>query len=170
MTVVYTPRFIFVSKTLKIYIMRRKILYAAFGLGWVFLGIFLVSGYYFNKMTNYFSLEFTPINLDDHFEVFNGLIQCRLIEDELLERKITLRETIFSQVLKKEESTNEIRYFFEDDSKLLSSVLEHVQIEKACCPFFKFDISILPFNYGFVLQISGSEDAIQFVKEIELED
>jgi len=87
-----------------------------------------------------------------------------------LERKKILKETIFSKVVKKEESLNGYTYFFEDDSNLLASVLEHVQIEKACCPFFKFDISILPFSKGFALQISGSEAALEMIKEFELSE
>ena len=78
-----------------------------------------------------------------------------------------MKEEIFAKVTKREKSKNGIIYYFENDPKLLQSVLEHVQIEKSCCPFFKFDISILPFDHGFALQISGSEDAMEFIKEFE---
>ena len=100
-------------------------------------------------------------------QLFEGAIQCNLIEEDLVERKKVLKEAIFSKVQKKEESSEGFIYYFEDDSELLSNVLEHVEIEKACCPFFKFDISILPFNNGFALQISGSEAALEMIKEFE---
>lgn len=112
----------------------------------------------------------SPISWDNHLQIFNGAIQCNLIGDDLLDRKLVLKERIFSKVIKREESLNGITYYFKDDSKLLESVLEHVQIEKACCPFFKLDISILPFNNGFALKISGSEDAIEMIKDFELSE
>jgi len=141
------------------------------GLGWVFLALFLTSGYYFNKLNNDSNgFKFSPITWNNHIKVFNGAIQCNLIGDDLLDRKKMLKQTIFSKVLKRKESLNGITYYFNDDSNLLELVLEHVQIEKACCPFFKFDISILPFNNGFALQISGSEDALQMLKEFESSD
>lgn len=101
-------------------------------------------------------------------QIFNGVVQCNLIGDDLLDRKMILKENIFSNVQKREESLNGITYYFKDDSNLLESLLEHVQIEKACCPFFKFDISILPFNKGFALKISGSKEAIEMIKNFEL--
>ena len=139
------------------------------GLGWVFLALFLASGYYFNKFTDDTNgFKFSPITWDNHMHMFNGAVQCNLIEDELVERKELLKEVIFSKALKREEAINGITYYFDDDSNLLKSVLEHVQIEKACCPFFKFDISILPFNKGFALQISGSEEAVEMIEDFEL--
>jgi len=148
--------------------MRRKILIILLSAGWFLFALSLTSGYYFKKLS-YKSNEFkfSPIAWDDHLQVFNGAIQCNLIEDDLLERKQILKETIFSKVIKKERSLNGYLYYFDDDTKLLADVLEHVQIEKACCPFFKFDISILPFNNGFALQISGSEDAIEMIEEFD---
>jgi len=103
-------------------------------------------------------------------QLFEGAIQCSLIEEDLLERKKLLQKTIFSKVQKKEKSLNGYIYYFNDEANLLASVLEHVQIEKACCPFFKFDISILPYDNGFALQISGSEDALEMIAEFELSE
>ncbi len=148
--------------------MKRKILIIILGFGWIFLALFLTSGYYFNTLTNRSNgFKFSPIPWDNHLQVFNGAIQCNLIEDDLLDRKKILKQRIFSNVLKRVESEIGITYYFKDDFNLLESVLKHVQIERACCPFFKFDISILPFNNGFALQISGSKEALQMLKEFE---
>ena len=148
--------------------MREKNLKIVLGSGWLFLALFLTSGYYFNKLSNNSTaFKFIPITWENHLQIFNGAIQCNLVEADLLERKKLLKEAIFSKVQTKEESLNSFIYYFNDDPNLLESVLEHVQIEKACCPFFKFDISILPFNKGFALQISGSEDALKMLEEFE---
>jgi len=103
-------------------------------------------------------------------QIFNGAIQCSLVNEDLLNRKKTLRQIIFTNIVSRKTSLNGVTYYFNDNADLLESVLEHVQIEKACCPFFKFDISILPFNNGFALQISGSKDALEMIKDFELED
>ena len=148
--------------------MKSKLSQVILGSGWIFLCLFIVSAYAFNSLSsNSATSKFSPIKLDSHVHMFNGAIQCNLIGEELTARKEVLKEEIFAKVTKREESKNGIIYYFENDPKLLQSVLEHVQIEKACCPFFKFDISILPFDNGFALQISGSEDAMEFIKEFE---
>lgn len=153
------------------YIMKLKMLIAFLGLGWVFLALFLMSGYYYNKLSNNSErFQLSPITWESHMQVFNGVVQCNLMEEDLLKRKKVLKETVFSNVLQRKESADGVTYYFEYKANLLESVLEHVQIEKACCPFFKFDISILPFNQGFALQISGSEEALKMLKEIEPSD
>jgi len=148
--------------------MNQKIKIIVLSAGWFFLALFLLSGYLFNK------LSFNPnedilssITWDQHLLIFNSAVQCSFVGEDLLERKKILKETIFSKVLKKEKVANGYVYYFNDDSDLLASVFEHVQIEKACCPFFKFDISILPNKGGFALQISGSKEALELIHEFD---
>ncbi len=139
--------------------------------GWFFLALYLTSGYFFKKFSlNEEEMIFSTITWKNHMDFFNGAIQCNLIPEELIERKKILKETIFSQVLKKEAIKNGYIFYFKDDSNLLDAIFEQVKIEKACCPFFKFDISILPNNKGFALQISGSEDALEMIKDFDKED
>jgi len=151
--------------------MKGKMQLIGLGLGWVFLAIFLMSGYYYNKLSNNSEkFSFTPITWDNHMQIFNGALQCNLISEDLLERKKILKATIFANVVSRKESLSGITYFFNDDADLLKSVMEQVQIEKACCPFMKFDIAILPFSKGFALQISGPEGTIELLKGFESEE
>ncbi len=140
------------------------------GLGWIILAFFLVSGYYYEKFSiPSDSTAFIPISWESHKQIFHGVVQCSLIPEDLNIRKEELKKTIFSKVEKRKEDSNGIIFYFNDEPNLLESVLEHMMIERLCCPFFKFDVSILPFNKGFALQISGSEDAIEMIKAYELE-
>lgn len=140
-------------------------------LGWIFLVLFLISGYFFNTLSDGpREFKLSPITWENHMHVFNGAIQCSFIGDDLMERKKVLKKELFSEVQKREETTEGIIYYFKDDAHLLESVMEHVQIEKRCCPFFQFDISILPFNQGFALKISSSEEALKMMKNFEKED
>lgn len=151
--------------------MKKKILIGLLGSGWVFLATFLLSGYFFNK----FSLaqdnaSFRPVEWGDHVDFLKGALQCNLVDENLLERKKVLKEKIFSKVSKKEVTQNGLVYHFKDEGLLLNNALEFVQKEKDCCPFFKFDISILPYGHGFAIQISGSEEALDMLKDFENND
>lgn len=148
--------------------MKRKIFNAVLGAGWVLLGLFLVSTYFLNKFSDKSkSFSFKALTWQNHMQLFEGAVQCNLMGDSLLERKRILREKVFSEVVKKDSTEYGLVYYFEDQPELLDLVLEHVLIEKECCPFFKFDISILPFKQGFALQLSGSDAAIEMLKEFE---
>ena len=148
--------------------MKNKFLIFVLGSGWLFFFMSILSGYYFNKFsgkTGYSS--FQPIGWENHAQIFDGAIQCALTEPALLERKKVLKEKIFSKVIRKEKLSNGVVYYFEYEELLLGEVLEFTQKEKACCPFFKFDISILPFDHGLALQISGSEEALEIIRDFE---
>lgn len=148
--------------------MKNKVSIFVLSLGWVLLAIFLFSGYYFNKFSEGVNnTNFSPIAWEDHMQMFKGAVQCTLTDDDLLERKKLLKEKIFSKVNAKKEMPNGIAYYFSDDKLLLADAIEFILKEKACCPFFKFDLSILPFDNGFAIQISGSEEAMAMLKDFE---
>ncbi len=147
----------------------KKTLFNIFLLaGWILLFTFLISGYFVNKFKDTPESSFiSSLYVGDHVQMFKGALQCSLTSEDLLERKQHLKEKIFSKVTKKEESHNGYIYYFDDEPDLLNNALEFIQKEKACCPFFKFDVSILPFQKGFAVQISGSEEAFEFLKDFE---
>ena len=136
--------------------------------GWLFLALFVLGKNYISHfMPNFNAIEESTISWEEHLQFFKGAVQCNLLEEELQDRKTMLKEDVFAKVIKRKETPNSITYYFEDEASLLESVFEHVQIEKACCPFLKFDFSILPFGKGFALMLSGSEEAIEMLKEYE---
>lgn len=140
-------------------------------LGWVLLIIYLVSGFYYNKLLiKDAESSFRPIEWNEHKKVFKGIIQCTLSDADLQERKQLLKEKLFSKVASKEETANEITYYFNYDDQLLDKIFEFTRLEKACCPFFNFDISILPFELGMAIRISGSDEAIEMLKDFEESD
>lgn len=144
--------------------MKKAILMIVLASGWFILALILVSEYFLTRLLSD-SIKFTEsaITWDDHVQFYESAVQCNLLEEALEKRKAILKQEIFSKVIKRVETKNSIVYFFDDEGDLLKSVLEHVQIEKACCPFFKFDVSILPFGKGFALEVSGSEEALEMI-------
>ncbi len=144
--------------------MNKKLTITFLILGWVLLAVFLISGNLVGKYSNHSSHSLIqPVTWADHLQLFNGAIQCALTSDELLERKEELRTIIVPEITRTVELENGVTMYFDDNDLLLSQVMEFIEKEKACCPFFKFDLSILPFQKGFALQISGAEGTKEFI-------
>jgi len=62
--------------------------YLLFGSGWFFLGLFLLSGFYFNKFSaGTDGSIFRPVEWGDHMQLFEGVIQCNLTDEDLLKRR-----------------------------------------------------------------------------------
>lgn len=138
------------------------------GSGWVFLALFLGSGYVMNKFKSGKKAAFAPITWGEHLSVFEGALSCSLTSAELQDRIALLRTEIFPKLTKKVELEEGYIYYFADEGDLAIKILEFIGKEKQCCPFFKFDFSILPFEKGLALQISGSTGVKEFLSSKEL--
>jgi len=123
----------------------------------MFLLLFLGSGYVGNKFkSGQETTAFSPITWGEHRAVFEGALSCSLTSADLQDRIALLRTEIFPNLTRKEELAEGFIYYFEDEGDLALKILELIGKEKQCCPFFKFDFSILPFKKGLALQISGT--------------
>lgn len=134
------------------------------GLGWVLFFLFLGSGYLMNKFKSGTETNaFAPITWEEHLSVFEGALSCSLTSEALQDRIALLRNEIFPKLVKEVELEEGYIYYFEDEGALAIKILEFIGKEKQCCPFFKFDFSVLPFKKGLALQISGSEGVKDFL-------
>lgn len=140
------------------------------GLGWVLFAVYFIGGYVYKQFSPEPISLFTPVAWEDQQAVFEGAISCSLTNEELLERKKVLKKAVFSQLNKKEEVTHGFVYYFDDKDGLAEKITELMLKEKACCPFFKFDLSILPFNKGIALSITGSAAVKEMLKDFEQEN
>ena len=141
-----------------------------FGLGWILLILFLISGFVFNKFSSESRSAFAPIAWEDHVTVMQGVISCSLTDAELIDRKLELKTKIFSKLKKKVELEDGFIYYFDDEKDLADNITEFMLKEKDCCPFFKFDLSILPFEKGIAFQISGSKEIKNMLIDFEIEN
>ena len=140
-------------------------------LGWVLLALFLGSGYVMNNFkSGTEQSNFAPISWDEHLSVFEGALSCSLTSAELQDRIAMLKAEIFPKLTRKEELEEGYIYYFEDEGDLAIKILEFIGKEKQCCPFFKFDFSILPFEKGLALKISGSEGVKTFLEVNDLKE
>jgi len=91
---------------------------------------------------------------------------CKLIGAELAEKKELLKTEIFSQVKGIDEVDNGYILKFEDKDDILLKLMDYLMIEKECCPFFIFDLNILPNSKGISLKISGQDGAKEMLKPL----
>ena len=148
----------------------KKIKNTFLGLGWILLAVYLIVGYVFKQFSSEPASVFAPVAWEDQQAVFEGVLSCSLTSEALQERRAVLKTEIFNRLLRKEEIAQGFIYYFGDTEGLAEKITELMLKEKACCPFFKFDLSILPFNKGIALQISGSKAVKDMLQNFELEN
>ena len=151
--------------------MKSNFVIFLLSLGWILLFLFLGSAFVMNKFkTGSDHFAFTPIPFEEHLSVFEGAISCSLTSGELQDRIAYLKKDIFPRITKKTELEEGFIYYFDDKEDLAEKILEFIGKEKQCCPFFKFDLSVLPFKKGVALQISGSKGAKEFLIALDQQD
>ena len=82
-------------------------------------------------------------------------LACTLTDAELARRKAGLQQEVFSRAYEIAEAEDGYVFYFADEDALLSRLIEYMLAEKACCPFFRFDLSIRPYREGIVWKLSG---------------
>lgn len=150
--------------------MKNKIRFAIAILGWLLLASYLLVGYVYKEFTPAPSSFFEPVAWENQVAVFDGAISCSLTSAELQERRTELKTEIFAHLIKKEEINQGFIYYFNDEEGMAENITELMLKEKACCPFFKFDLSILPFKKGIALKISGSKAVKELLQDFESEN
>ena len=146
----------------------KKIIFNSFlFLGWILLFLFVGTTILYNKFSSSREASlFTPIAWENQVAIVEGVIACSLTDSELAIRTEKLKMNLFSKVQKKVELEDGFVFYFEDKENLMDSLMEFIRFEKKCCPFFKFDLSILPYGNGIALKISGGEGVKDFLQTI----
>ena len=103
----------------------------------------------------------------------SGDMACQLTGKALIERKLQLRETIFSKVKSFEALPESLVFQFEDKEGILEALFNCVLAETSCCPFFQHQIAIQPNKEGVSWEIGKSENIkamlLELIKEYGLE-
>jgi hypothetical protein len=94
-------------------------------------------------------------------------VVCILSDSEFREREQTLLKQIGSLVLERRELEN--GYAFQipaDDDEALRRAAEFIILERKCCPFLDFKISVKAGGAGVWLELTGeAEQAKEFIAE-----
>ncbi len=77
-------------------------------------------------------------------EVSTLPVACSLTEPELRERRSTVLQEVRQAVLEVVEVENGYAYRFPSDDVWLGELVNLVRLERQCCPFLAFKISVEP--------------------------
>lgn len=95
----------------------------------------------------------------------NRPIACDLnaIPAEQRQQHQDLYDSVFSQYTQVTEL--DLGYRFHFPVELLPRIAEYITLERLCCPFFTFQVQVLPAAETLTLDLTGSEEIKAFLKQ-----
>jgi len=90
-------------------------------------------------------------------------IACNLTNAELQERRRTVLETLRSGVLAVEELADGFAYSFSSEVNHFPALAAMIDLERQCCPFLQFRVTLAASNGPISLEITGPEGTKEFL-------
>src|SRR5438309_1012624 len=97
-------------------------------------------------------------------------IVCRLTEPELRERRTNVLQKALRTVLETREQETGYAYRFPSDSESLDRIFEIVRLERECCAFLRFQVTVEPGGGHVWLELTGPPGTKEMVSAIFDED
>lgn len=91
-------------------------------------------------------------------------IVCHLTARELQERQDNRLRKVGQAVLEVKETANGYAYRFPSDGAWLTELAAIIDLERQCCPFLKFTLTIEPGHGPIWLDLSGPQGTKAFLK------
>ena len=107
--------------------------------------------------TEEFAINETGSTLPD------GAYTCNLSTAEMAERKEQIQKILLHKMTSLEELANGYRLHFPDDDGITESVFQFILLEKKCCSFFSFELTVAAFQKGTSLAITGNAITKHFI-------
>jgi len=96
-------------------------------------------------------------------EVSTLPVACSLTEPELRERRSAVLKKVGQAVLEVVELENGYAYRFPSDDEWLGELINLVRLERQCCPFLTFKISVEPGDGPVWLELTGPSGTKEFI-------
>lgn len=90
-------------------------------------------------------------------------IACTLNDAEFRERERTVLEQLKSNVITVTETTSGYAFRFPSDDASFAALNEFIVLERRCCPFLDFNLTVPRGNGEIVLELSGPDGAKEFI-------
>ena len=90
-------------------------------------------------------------------------IACNLTNAELQERRRTVLETLRSAVLAVQELADGFAYSFMSEGNRFKELADMIDLERQCCPFLQFRVTLAASNGPISLEITGPEGTKDFL-------
>jgi hypothetical protein len=84
-------------------------------------------------------------------------VACSLTSAELQERRRTILSKVRDSVLETVELESGFAYRFPPDSAIISQLATLVELERQCCPFLRFRITVEEADGPIWLELTGPE-------------
>lgn len=91
-------------------------------------------------------------------------IACRLTSIALRERKETIIARLKELILATQKIENGYVFHFPGTDESFNQIMDFVKSERACCPFFQFDILVAADEGSIHLRLSGPRGAQEFIR------
>lgn len=95
----------------------------------------------------------------------NRQISCSLSTQDMRERKKTILSSLKAGILEKKVMANGFAYRFEGTDEILTLLTEFIRVERACCRFLVFTLSVSSTADDFWLNLTGPSGAKEFIQE-----
>lgn len=89
---------------------------------------------------------------------------CKMTDKEQRERSQTLRKELFSKVQEVQELKDGYGLKLPGTEAMIDKIHEHVKIEKECCPFFEFEITMKPEHGPVWLKFKGGQQVKEMLR------
>lgn len=93
-------------------------------------------------------------------------VACSLLDAELQERRRDVLQKIRNEVSDVRELENGFMYCFPPGGSRIRELADMVELERQCCPFLKFSITVEPGNGPVRLEMTGPEGTKEFLAEV----
>ncbi|MGB7070379.1 MAG: hypothetical protein WBD22_12875 [Pyrinomonadaceae bacterium] len=90
-------------------------------------------------------------------------IICTLNDDEFRRRERDVLAAIKASVLTAEETANGYIFSFSFDDATFAALNEFIVLERRCCPFLDFKMTVPRGEGGLFLELSGPDGAKEFI-------
>ena len=90
-------------------------------------------------------------------------IACSLTDSQLQERRRDVLQKVRSAVVEVREIENGYAYCFPSEGKHLTELAKLVDLERQCCPFLRFCMTVEPANGPIWLEMTGPEGTKEFL-------
>lgn len=91
-------------------------------------------------------------------------IACRLSDPDLAERRRELARDVFGGALRVDDLEDGYGFVFPGSAGWATRLVEAINAERACCPFFTFGLHFEPGGGTILLRVRGPEGTKEFVK------
>jgi len=93
-------------------------------------------------------------------------IACELTGAELQQRRETMLEETRRAVTRVEAVKQGFAYYFSSDGDRLKELANLIDLERRCCPFLRFSLTVEAGGGQLILEITGPEGTQEFLRDL----